>query len=82
MASEKILKQLEKYLGMGKKKRRNERNKLKELLSDLSRKEKLLKVKIKQESNKQKSRRLQKELQVVHAQRKKGVAALRKTRED
>ena len=57
-------------------KKKNYRKKLKALLKDLRKKEKKLKGKLEATDDEHKRKRLLKELEIVHSQRKKGIQAL------
>ena len=58
------------------------RKKLKDLLKDLKHKEVKLKEKLEACEDERKRKRLIKELEIVHTQRKKGIEALENTKED
>ena len=60
--------------------RKKQRKKLKALLKDLKARETELSKKLVDVDNKRKRDRLQKELEIVHSQRMKGVRALREDR--
>lgn len=57
--------------------RKKHRKKLKAILKELKEKEKKLKEKLQSTDDERKRDRLQKELDIVHSQRMKGVGALR-----
>ena len=58
------------------------RKKLKALLKDLKQKEVQLKDKLESAEDEHKRKRLMKELDIVHAQRKKGIEALESSRKE
>ena len=58
------------------------RKKLKALLKDLKQKEMKLKDKFEATEDERKRNRLEKELEIVHTQRKKGIKALEETKKD
>jgi Skp family chaperone for outer membrane proteins len=57
--------------------RKKQRKKLKAILKELKTKEKALKAKLESTDDRRKRDRLQRELDIVHSQRKKGVNAMR-----
>lgn len=74
---------LEKLSGMLQpeaRKMKHYRKKLKELLKDLKQKEMKLKEKLEETGDERKRDRLQKELEIVHTQRKKGIKSLEETK--
>jgi len=78
MSRKKLLKHLGKYLSRDSRKQNKHLSNLKALLKQLKQKELELKRKLVDDSSKKKPKQLQKEIQVVHAQRKKGIRILRK----
>lgn len=77
MKISKLWARAEEFLDSEKKKKREKRRCLKEVLKRLKAKEAELAKRIERESGAGKQKKLRKELDVVHAQRKKGIAALK-----
>jgi hypothetical protein len=77
MKRKKLLKKLSDYFDMDARKLCQKRDKMKELLRQLRKKEKQLQIKHDTEEDEQKKKRLQKHLAIVHAQRVKGISALK-----
>lgn len=78
MGLKKLLNKLNDMLDPAVEKRKKHRKKLKSILKDLKEKETALKEKLADTEDSRKLDRLQKELDIVHAQRMKGIEALRK----
>ena len=81
MKSQQLLKQLGDYLGMGSKKRRKQTKDLKELLKALKQKEKKLIAKCNKEPKGRNRKMINREIAVLHEQRKKGLKALKRIQE-
>jgi len=77
-----LLDKLGDMLGPEASKKKNYRKKLKTLLKDLKHKEDKLKHKLETTDDERKRNRLQKELEIVHTQRKKGIEVLEQTKPD
>jgi len=77
MGRKKLLKKLVAFLDKEEQKQRKHRKKLKDLLKQLKEKENQLKDKVEVEKDDWKRERLRKELDIIHAQREKGIKALR-----
>jgi len=77
MGLKKLLHKLGDMLDPAVEKRKKYRKELKAILKELKAKEQILKKKLKSTNNDYKRERLQKELEIVHSQRMKGVNALR-----
>jgi predicted nucleic acid-binding Zn-ribbon protein len=63
-------------------KKKHYRKQLKALLKDLKKKEVKLKEKLEATEDERKRNRLEKEIEIVHTQRKKGIAALEESKKD
>ncbi len=77
MKRKRLLKTLGDLLDMEGRKQRKHRDELKALLKKLKKKEVELKAKMQLEKNERKQKRLGKELEIIKAQRTKGVMTLR-----
>lgn len=77
MKRKKLLKTLGDLLDMEGRKQRKHRDELKVLLKKLRKKEVELKAKMQLEKNERKQTRLEKEIEIIKAQRTKGVMTLR-----
>ncbi len=77
MGLKKLLNKLGDLLNPAVELRRKHRKKLKEILKELKSREKALKAKLESTDDERKRDRLQKELEIVHGQRMKGVNAMR-----
>ncbi len=77
MKTRKLLDKLMAYLDGDARKRQKERDEIKAVLKKLKRREKKLKGQLDDEKNSAKRKALQKEIDIVHAQRKKGVRLLK-----
>ena len=78
MTTNKLLNAIGDFFDESKKKQRNKKKYLKEVLHKLKTKQKALREKLSDEKDKGKSKSLQKEIDVIHAQRKKGLKLLKK----
>lgn len=78
MKLKRLVKRLEAFLDADSRGRREHRDDMKKLLKKMKLKEKSLAEKALGEFDEERLRRLRKEIEMVHAQRKKGVDALKK----
>lgn len=78
----KWLLKLEDFLSRKAYKKAREKKALKEVLARLRKFRDDLRERLEDEKNPKKRKRIEKKLKVIHAQRKKGLKALRKLRED
>lgn len=78
MTDKNLLEKLSDYLGMGAKKRRRRQDELHKLLKALKSREKKLLAKCALLSAGRKRKLLEKEIAILHVQRKKGLKALKK----
>ena len=76
MKQKKLLKSLAKVLDMEGRKQRNHRDELKDLLKELKKKKLELEQQMLHEKDERKLNRLGKELEIINAQRLKGLKAL------
>ena len=81
MKRKKLLRKLADFLDRGGRKQRKHRDELKILLKKLKGKEIELEEKLRLESDERKKHRYSKELEIIMAQRAKGVKALRELKE-
>ena len=72
-----LLERVEKFLDAEERERRGQRERMKKVLHDLKRKERKLRAAVEAESDTTEREALEGRLLVVHAQRRKGVAALK-----
>jgi hypothetical protein len=77
MKTRKLLDKLVGFLDGDARKRKKERNDLKAVLKKLKRREKKLKGHLEDEKNPDRCKALKNEIDIVHAQRKKGVRLLK-----
>ncbi len=77
MKTRKLLDKLMSYLDGDARKRKQEREEIKAVLKKLKRREKKLKNQLDDLKDEEKRAALQKEIDIVHAQRKKGVRLLK-----
>jgi len=77
MKTPKLIKKAKEYLDADKSKQRKEQKCIKELLKKLKKKEHHLKDKLEKENDPEKRQQMSKDLHVIFAQRKKGVAILK-----
>lgn len=82
MKAPKLLKIVNRYLSADKEKQFEHTKCFADVLKKLKKKETDLKNKLKNEKNENAQKELQKQLAVVHAQRKKGIKALKKLKKD
>ena len=82
MGLKKILKKLAALLDMEAETNKKYQQKLKTLLKNLKAKEKKLKNKLEASESELERERLEKELNIVHSQRMKGIDALRKSKKN
>lgn len=77
MKTPKLIKKVRKYLEAGSRKQRKEAKCIKELLKKLKKKERTLQARLEKEKDQKKRRQIRKNLDIIYAQRKKGVAILK-----
>ena len=81
MKLHKMIKELQEFLDADLRKRKRHRDDMKELLHKIKAKEKRLAAKALTEFDEEKLEQLRKEIDMVHAQRKKGITALKELKE-
>ena len=81
MKLNKMIKELQEFLDADLRKRNRHRDDMKELLHKIKAKEKRLAAKALTEFDEEKLEQLRKEIDMVHAQRKKGITALKDLKE-
>ena len=81
MKLNKMIKELQEFLDADLRKRNKHRDDMKELLHKIKAKERRLAAKALTEFDEEKLERLRKEINMVHAQRKKGITALKELNE-
>ena len=81
MKLNKMIKELQEFLDADLRKRKRHRDDMKELLHKIKAKEKRLAAKALTEFDEEKLEQLRKEIDMVHAQRKKGITALKELKE-
>lgn len=81
MKLNKMIKELQEFLDADLRKRKKHREDMKELLQKIKAKEKRLAAKALTEFDDEKLKLLHKEINMVHAQRKKGITALKELNE-
>ncbi len=81
MKLNKMIKELQEFLDADLRKRNRHRDDMKELLHKIKAKEKRLASKALTEFDEEKLEQLRKEIDMVHAQRKKGITALKELKE-
>jgi len=79
MKTRKLLEKLVNYLDADARQRKKERDDMKAVLKKLKRREKKLKKQLEDENDEQKKAALQGEIDILHAQRKKGVKLLKES---
>jgi len=77
MKTPKLMKKAEELLNAKKSKQRAEKECLKEILGKLKKRTKKLREKLKTEKNQDEIERIQRDLAIIHAQRKKGLKTLK-----
>ncbi|MDX1593562.1 MAG: hypothetical protein R3298_04885 [Gammaproteobacteria bacterium] len=77
MKTRKLLDKLMTYLDSDARQRKQERDEIKAVLKKLKRREKKLRNRLEEEDDDDKRRALEKEVDIVYAQRKKGVRLLK-----
>jgi hypothetical protein len=82
MPENKLLNRLEAYLGLDAKRRRKKAGELKEVIKKLKKKEKKLIAESQDAGKGEKSKTLDKRIAILHAQRKKGLKALKKIKQE
>ncbi len=78
MSENKLLKQMKNYLDLGAKHRKKKADELKKVIKKLRKKEKDLIAESQKAGNGKKRDMLRKRIDILHAQRKKGLKALKK----
>ena len=78
MSENKLLKQMKNYLDLGAKHRKKKADELKKVIKKLRKKEKDLIAESEKVGNGKKRNMLRKRIDILHAQRKKGLKALKK----
>ncbi|MEJ1298677.1 MAG: hypothetical protein RPU64_03885 [Candidatus Sedimenticola sp. (ex Thyasira tokunagai)] len=78
MKRKKLLKKLADYLSLDQRQLYKRREKLKNILKQLREKERKLQLEYKKEENESKRKRLGKEIDIIHAQRVKGINTVKK----
>ncbi|MES9937311.1 MAG: hypothetical protein ABW120_06960 [Sedimenticola sp.] len=78
MKTPKLIKRVNEYLDAGKNKQREQKDSIKDILKKLKKKERALKEKLGKEKNEKHRKKIQKDLDIIFAQRKKGLKALKK----
>ncbi|MEJ1384573.1 MAG: hypothetical protein RPU52_01890 [Candidatus Sedimenticola sp. (ex Thyasira tokunagai)] len=78
MKRKKLLKKLADYLSLDQRQLYKRREKLKNILKQLREKERKLQLEYKKEENESKRKRLSKEIDIIHAQRVKGINTVKK----
>ena len=78
MKEKKLLDRLEAYLDLGAKNRKKKADELKKVLKKIRKKEKDLIAECSKAGKSKKSEMLEKHIMILHAQRKKGLKALKK----
>ena len=78
MKTLKLLKRVQTYIDFDQQKQQKCMNSIKVILQKLKKKHRLLKEKLASEKDPKKRKQLQKECEVIHAQRHKGLKALKK----
>jgi hypothetical protein len=78
MSENKLLKQMKNYLDLGAKQRKRKADELKKVIKKLRKKEKDLIAESEKVGNGKKRDMLRKRIDILHAQRKKGLKALKK----
>ncbi len=81
MKTPKLLKQVQKFLDSSKKKQCEHRDSIKSILKKLKKKQRLLKAKLAKERNGNERKKIQQDLTIIFAQRKKGLKVLKKIRD-
>ena len=82
MRAPKMLKIVKRFLSADKEKQYEHTKCFRDVLKKLKKKEIDLKHKLKHENNEKNRRQIKKELEIVHAQRKKGIDALKKLKKN
>ncbi len=78
MKTSKLLKRVQTYIDFDKKKQQDCMDSIKVILKKLKKNHRLLKEKVANEQDPKKCKQLQKECDIIHAQRQKGLKALKK----
>ena len=78
MKTPKLLKKVQEYVDSDKKQQCEQRDSIKKILNKLKKKQKALRVKRDQEKDEKARAKIQKELDIIFVQRKKGLKILKK----
>ena len=78
MKTPKLIKRVEEFLDSNKNKQCEEKKCLKEILRKLKKNEKILQERLKKEKDEKKQKSIKKSLDIIYAQRKKGIRAMKK----
>jgi hypothetical protein len=73
-----MLEKVDEFLDANKKKQSNQKDAIKEVLKSLKKKHNACKSKMKKEKNADKRKKMEKELDIIWVQRRKGLRALKK----
>ncbi|AKH20293.1 hypothetical protein [Sedimenticola thiotaurini] len=82
MKGKKLLEKLADYLSLDQRNQRKKREKIREVLKQLREKEHQLKARIEREQDEEKRLQLTRELDIMHAQRTKGVEMLKQLQQE
>jgi hypothetical protein len=78
MDTKTLIKQAQEFLGRNKKRQLQQIDSIKQVLQKLKKKKSSLKEKLAEERHEKKRARIERELKIISAQRKKGLKAIRK----
>ncbi len=78
MKEKKLLNKLKAFFGSSERKRKKQKSDVKEILKKLKKRERRIKQKQSSEKKAAKRKQLQREIDVIYAQRKKGIKLIRK----
>ncbi len=78
MKEKKLLNKLKAFFGSSERKRKKQKSDVKEILRKLKKRERKIKQKQSSEKKAAKRKQLQREIDVIYAQRKKGIKLIRK----
>ncbi len=81
MAENKLLDRLKSYLDLGAKRRKKKADELKEVIQKIKKKEKALVNEYRNTNKGKKREMLEKRIAILHAQRKKGLKAMKKIKQ-
>ena len=77
MKQKKLLDKLKRFFDADEREREKQRSDIKDILKKLKKKERKLKEKLDSEKNTEKRNRIQQEIDVIYAQRKKGIKLIK-----